>query len=97
MCFCYSRFKEVVNTEKNFDGKSKLFKRLNKNRPQELSSKRPVSTYRQVFQATKKESIDPRFNSAFGEYKPEFFRKSYSFINDIRTNEKKVPFFILLN
>jgi ribosomal RNA-processing protein 36 len=66
------------------------FKRLNKNRPQEVTSKKPVSSYRQVFQTQKRELIDPRFNSAFGEYKPENFRKSYGFIKDMRENEKKV-------
>jgi ribosomal RNA-processing protein 36 len=68
----------------------KTFTRLNKNRPQELSSKKPCSTYRNIFQVKKRECIDPRFSSAFGEYKPELFRKSYSFINDIRQREKEV-------
>ena len=38
----------------------------------------------------KKESIDPRFSSAFGEYRPEAFRKQYGFINDLRLKEKQV-------
>ena len=60
-------------------------------RPQELTSKKPVSVFRNLFQVKKKEEpIDPRFNSAFGEYKPEFFRKRYSFINDLRIKEKEV-------
>ena len=59
-------------------------------RPQELSSKRPVSTFRNIFQAKKREVIDPRFNSAFGEYKPEFFRKRYGFINEMRQRDKEV-------
>ncbi len=59
-------------------------------RPQEISSKRPVTTFRNIFQVKKREIIDPRFNSAYGEYKPELFRKSYGFINDIRKREIEV-------
>ena len=61
-----------------------------KNRPQEISSKKPVPVFRNVFQVKKREIIDPRFSSAFGEYKPDLFRKSYSFVNDMRLREKEV-------
>ncbi len=67
---------------------------MDSNRPQELSSKKPF--YRNSFQLKKKEVIDPRFNSAFGEYKPEFFRKRYGFINDMRIKEKEVILFSIL-
>ena len=71
-----------------------IFVCLSTNRPQEMSSKRPVSFFRNVFQTkTKHEAIDPRFSSAFGEYKPELFRKSYSFIHDLRHKEKDVGLF----
>lgn len=63
------------------------FKRLNHNRPREMSSKKPVSAYRNVFQVKKQERIDPRFSAAIGEYKPEIFRKQYGFVNDMRKNE----------
>ena len=79
-----------MNDDQENESKSKDFKRLNKNRPQEISSKKRVSSFRNVFQVKKKEFIDPRFNSAFGEYKPEFFRKRYTFINEIRVKEKDV-------
>ena len=91
----FSRFKELTNPKgpmAHIDGEIKSFNRLNKNRPQELSSKKPISTFRNIFQSKKKEFIDPRFSSAFGEYKPELFRKSYGFINDIRLREKDVIF-----
>ena len=42
-----------------------------------------------VFHTQKVERIDPRFSNAFGEYKPEFFSKSYGFINNMRENEVK--------
>jgi ribosomal RNA-processing protein 36 len=54
-----------------------------------MSSKRPVSQFRNIYQVKKKECIDPRFNSAFGEYDPDYFRKQYNFINDLRKNEKE--------
>ncbi len=79
----------MVNTTQNDSNKLKTFTRLNKNRPQELSSKRPVSTFRNILPVKKQEFIDPRFSSAFGEYKPDRFRKSYSFINDMRMKEKE--------
>lgn len=72
--------------------KSKSFGRLNKNRPRELTSKRPVSSLRSIVPVKKQEFIDPRFSSAFGEYKPDLFRKSYGFINDIRMNETDVNY-----
>lgn len=37
------------------------FKRANRHRPSEMSSKKPVSRFREVIQVTKKESLDPRF------------------------------------
>lgn len=83
------KFKEVMQ-EKSTPGEVKNFKRLNKNRPQELTSKKPVSTFRNIFQVDKKERIDPRFNQAIGIYKPEVFRKRYGFVNDMRLNEKQV-------
>ncbi|ESQ35565.1 hypothetical protein EUTSA_v10008688mg [Eutrema salsugineum] len=53
--------------------------RANKNRPMELSSKRPVSRYREVVQVPKKVVRDPRFDSLIGKVDPEGFRKRYSF------------------
>lgn len=82
-----------MNASKNSTGgKLNNFKRLNKNRPREESAKRHVSTLRQIFTPVKREIMDPRFNSAFGEYKPEKFRKQYDFVDDMRKNEKEVCF-----
>ncbi len=79
-----------MSEEQENRNKDKNFKRLNKNRPQEISSKKRVSSFRSIFQAKKQEFIDPRFNSAFGEYQPEFFRKRYSFVHEMRIKEKEV-------
>ncbi|XP_043969232.1 ribosomal RNA processing protein 36 homolog [Gambusia affinis] len=65
-------------------------KRLNKNRPMEISSKIPPSFLRQVVPAKKSTRRDPRFDSLSGEYKPEIFEKTYKFINDLKHREKEV-------
>ncbi|XP_069092526.1 ribosomal RNA processing protein 36 homolog [Pleurodeles waltl] len=63
--------------------------RLNKNRPMEISAKKPAPFLRQVVPVKKKVHRDPRFDDLSGEYKPEIFEKTYSFINDIKSKEKK--------
>ncbi|XP_069465005.1 ribosomal RNA processing protein 36 homolog [Ambystoma mexicanum] len=63
--------------------------RLNKNRPMEISAKKPVPFLRQVVPVKKKVHRDPRFDDLSGEYKPEIFEKTYSFINDIKKKEKQ--------
>ena len=73
---------------------SKSFKRLNHNRPREISSKKPVTMFRNIFQVRKQEFVDPRFSAAMGEYRPEVFRKQYSFVTDMRKREIEVIFFL---
>ncbi|KAL1006157.1 hypothetical protein UPYG_G00068600 [Umbra pygmaea] len=65
-------------------------KRLNKNRPMEISAKRRVPFLRQVVNVKKTVSRDPRFDDLSGEYKPEIFEKTYKFINEIKEHEKEV-------
>lgn len=65
-------------------------KRLNKNRPMEMSSKKPVPFLRQVVSGKKATQRDPRFDDLSGEYKADIFEKTYKFINDIKHQEKKV-------
>ncbi|XP_078503368.1 ribosomal RNA processing protein 36 homolog isoform X2 [Lissotriton helveticus] len=64
--------------------------RLNKNRPMEISAKKPAPFLRQVVPVKKKVHRDPRFDDLSGEYKPEIFEKTYGFINDIKKKEKEV-------
>lgn len=70
-------------------------KRENKNRPSEISSKiepslnlikkaNPKSTVEK-----KSKSIDPRFDSLYGEFNKSIFEKNFKFLNDIRNKEKK--------
>lgn len=54
--------------------------RANKNRPMEVTSKKPVGRFREVFQAPKKVVRDPRFESLCGEFDENRFKKRYSFI-----------------
>lgn len=68
------------------------FKRVNKNRPREMSSKIRVRTDRpqsSVLPAKKKICRDPRFDAMCGEYDESAFRENYKFVNDIKKNEKK--------
>ncbi|KAK9905044.1 hypothetical protein WJX75_008538 [Coccomyxa subellipsoidea] len=62
--------------------RSRSFKRDNKNRPMEMSSKRPVPRLREVVQAAKKERRDPRFDSLSGALQQDRFRKQYAFLYD---------------
>ncbi|KAL7111620.1 hypothetical protein ACP275_05G100800 [Erythranthe tilingii] len=54
--------------------------RVNKNRPMEISSKKPVSRFREVIQVPKKVVRDPRFESLCGELNVDGFKKRYNFI-----------------
>ncbi|KAG9445729.1 hypothetical protein H6P81_011857 [Aristolochia fimbriata] len=54
--------------------------RANKNRPTEVSSKKPVGRFREVIQAPKKVVLDPRFESLCGTLDNDGFRKRYSFL-----------------
>uniref|UniRef100_A0A1A8ES15 rRNA biogenesis protein RRP36 n=1 Tax=Nothobranchius korthausae TaxID=1143690 RepID=A0A1A8ES15_9TELE len=65
-------------------------KRLNKNRPVEISAKKPAPFIRQVVPSRKPTRRDPRFDDLSGEYKPEIFEKTYKFINDIKLREKEI-------
>eukprot|EP00252_Welwitschia_mirabilis_P024854 TRINITY_DN7547_c0_g1_i1.p1 TRINITY_DN7547_c0_g1~~TRINITY_DN7547_c0_g1_i1.p1 ORF type:complete len:280 (-),score=67.20 TRINITY_DN7547_c0_g1_i1:305-1144(-) len=73
------------------DGREKVFSkahanfkisRANKNRPMEISSKKPVGCFREVIQAPKMVVRDPRFESLCGEYDQSRFRKRYGFLFD---------------
>ncbi|PRQ32337.1 putative rRNA biogenesis protein RRP36 [Rosa chinensis] len=54
--------------------------RANKNRPMEVSCKKPVSRFREVIQAPKKVVRDPRFESLCGTLNVDGFRKRYDFL-----------------
>ncbi|WCJ26175.1 rRNA biogenesis protein rrp36 [Euphorbia peplus] len=54
--------------------------RANKNRPMEVSCKKPVPRFREVVQAPKKVVRDPRFESLSGELDVDGFRKRFDFL-----------------
>ncbi|XP_032231357.2 ribosomal RNA processing protein 36 homolog isoform X2 [Nematostella vectensis] len=63
--------------------------KIGSKKPQELSSKQRVPKLRKVVQVKKKMGRDPRFDDLSGKFNEDLFRKSYSFVNDIRVEEKK--------
>lgn len=65
------------------------FRRENKNRPIEQSSKRPVPRHRQVVEMRNSESRDPRFESLSGKFSTDQFRKQYAFVYDEALPEEK--------
>ncbi|XP_029671740.1 ribosomal RNA processing protein 36 homolog isoform X2 [Formica exsecta] len=73
-----------------FGNKSKKkteFKRENKNRPREISAKKPVSRFRELVSVKKVVVRDPRFDSLCGTFDEKVFKHSYAFINDLRKND----------
>ncbi|KAK1319937.1 hypothetical protein QJS10_CPB04g01097 [Acorus calamus] len=61
----------------------KKISRANKNRPMEMSSRKPVGRFRQIIQVPKKVVRDPRFESLCGNLDPDGFRKRYSFLYEV--------------
>lgn len=62
------------------------FKRMNKNRPREVSSKvKPVFHTKPA----KQTSLDPRFSSLYGKFNKKHFDNTYGFLTDMRKNERK--------
>uniref|UniRef100_A0A8C8SV70 rRNA biogenesis protein RRP36 n=1 Tax=Pelusios castaneus TaxID=367368 RepID=A0A8C8SV70_9SAUR len=59
-------------------------------RPLEISAKKPVPFLRQVVSVKKKVQRDPRFDNLSGEYNPEVFEKTYSFLNTLKKREKEI-------
>lgn len=54
--------------------------RSNKNRPMEISSKKPVSRFKEVIQVPKRIVRDPRFETLCGTLDEEGFKKRYNFL-----------------
>ncbi|KAL3154932.1 hypothetical protein ABBQ38_011464 [Trebouxia sp. C0009 RCD-2024] len=65
------------------------FKRQNKNRPTEQSSKKPVPRHRQVLEVSTSKSRDPRFENLSGKFSTDQFRKQYAFVYDEALPEDK--------
>lgn len=64
------------------------YKRENKNRPREMSSKKTVGRFREVVTVAKAESKrDPRFDPLCGDYDEKLFKDSYKFVSNIKNDE----------
>lgn len=59
-----------------------------KGRPQEMTSKRPVSRHRQVVSVKRQRAVDPRFSEEYGQFDEDKFKKAYQFLDSVRQNEK---------
>lgn len=83
-------FNQVLYGDKDRKGsKKKVFKRANKNRPMEISSKKPVPKFRKAAPVKKKVTRDPRFDDLSGDYREELFSRSYGFLDDIKHRERE--------
>jgi len=66
------------------------FKRENKNRPREMSAKKPIPIkYEEMTRVKEIISRDPRFDSLCGTFNEKAFKNSYAFINKLRENDLK--------
>lgn len=83
------RLKKDGNYTEKVNARKQVQKRLNKNRPSEMSSKRAVGRFRNVMNVTKSKHRDPRFDSLSGKFNPDLFDKSYAFIEDLKEKEMK--------
>ena len=58
-----------------------------------MSSKRPVSRFREVVPIAKnrqKVMRDPRFEESAGQLNPDLFKKSYAFVDELKKKEKQL-------
>ncbi|XP_034177021.1 ribosomal RNA processing protein 36 homolog [Osmia lignaria lignaria] len=63
------------------------FKRENKNRPREMSAKKPVSRFREAVHVKKSIPRDPRFDSLCGTFDQKVFKKTYGFLGEMKKND----------
>ncbi|XP_014093240.1 ribosomal RNA processing protein 36 homolog isoform X2 [Bactrocera oleae] len=77
-------------TEKSSSNKLNRFKRLNKNRPRELTAKRqvPFVSIEQMKQNKTEEKFrDPRFDENCGDFNVKHFKENYKFLSRIRQKD----------
>lgn len=76
--------------EKSNSSKLKSYKRLNKNRPRELTAKRqvPFVSIEQMKQNKSDEKLrDPRFDENCGDFNVKHFKENYKFLSKIRQKD----------
>jgi len=90
-------YRNATTKKSKLDFHPKPVKRENKNRPSEISSKvdpslNLVKKYKPKIKTKveeTKKSIDPRFDSLYGEFDKRIFERNYKFLNDVKEKEKK--------
>ncbi|CAD6993888.1 ribosomal RNA processing protein 36 homolog isoform X2 [Ceratitis capitata] len=89
-------YKEAVlgvnddSTSKSHSKKPATFKRLNKNRPRELSAKRQVpfiSIEQKKSSKTEERVADPRFDGNCGDFNVNHFKENYKFLSKVRLKD----------
>ncbi|XP_043274101.1 ribosomal RNA processing protein 36 homolog [Venturia canescens] len=66
-----------------------LYKRENKNRPREMSSKKPVSRFYEISTTKKNIPRDPRFDGLCGTFNEKAFKNAYSFVSELKERDLK--------
>ncbi|WKY13989.1 hypothetical protein Q1695_004652 [Nippostrongylus brasiliensis] len=72
--------KEAVEKKEEYRGQ---------HRPKEISSKKPVSVFRPIYQDKKGRKRDPRFDTRAGEFKERCFEDNYQFLDELRKQERE--------
>ncbi|KAH3850729.1 ribosomal RNA processing protein 36 homolog [Dreissena polymorpha] len=80
-------FNKIMHGEK-FEQKNRVFRRENKNRPMEVSSKKRVGLLRHHHAPKEKIRRDPRFDDLSGEFKEDHFSRNFSFLEEVKAKEK---------
>ncbi|XP_066503580.1 ribosomal RNA processing protein 36 homolog isoform X2 [Hoplias malabaricus] len=80
-------FNKIVHGTSKRKQTTGTVKRVNKHRPEEISAKKHVPFLRKVVSVKKTTFRDPRFDDLSGEFRPETFKQTYKFIDDIRKQE----------
>lgn len=65
----------------------RTFKRENKNRPREISSKKPISRFSETPKMKKNVPRDPRFDSLCGTFNEKAFKNAYSFVSKLKERD----------
>ncbi|KAL6469096.1 hypothetical protein MHYP_G00226200 [Metynnis hypsauchen] len=80
-------YNKIVDGTMNNKQTAKPMKRLNKHRPDEISAKKSVPFLRKVVPVKKTTLRDPRFDDLSGDFRPEVFKQTYKFVDEIRQRE----------
>ncbi|VDK87510.1 unnamed protein product [Litomosoides sigmodontis] len=85
-------FADDTSSNSNKKSAQRILVRENPKRPREVSSKIPVSKFRNVFENEKLQRpvFDPRFDNRCGEFNNYIYQNNYSFLDEVRQREKKI-------